>query len=110
VESWRRFWLESDVPGWIDEVFAPAAVAQDGNRILNGIDEIRQWLGGQDSRNPQAFPFEFSRVGGEIIEKGRYRDIFGSPDGSTRVLVGRYQITWVPTERSRWKVREWVLR
>ncbi|HJQ89688.1 MAG TPA: hypothetical protein VJ820_19760 [Propionibacteriaceae bacterium] len=110
AESWRRFWLESEVPGWIEDVFAPAAIARDGDRILNGIDEIRQWLGGQDSRDPQAFPFEFSRVGREIIERGRYRDIFGSPDGSTRVLVGRYQITWVPMESSKWKVGEWILR
>lgn len=110
VESWRRFWVESDVPGWIDDVFVPTAIAQDGNRLLNGIDEIRQWLGGQDSRDPHAFPFEFGRVGDEIVEKGRYRDIFGSPDGSTRVLVGRYQMTWVPTESARWKLREWILR
>ena len=110
IGSWQRFWVESDVPGWIDEVFAPDAIAQDGNRRLNGIEEIRGWLTGQDSQNPQAFPFEFSRSGDKITEKGRYRDIFGSPDGSTRLLVGRYQITWVQAEGPKWKVQEWILR
>ncbi len=109
-ESWRHFWLESNAPGWIDRVFTPDAIAEDGNRRLAGIDAIKGWLGGQDSRGPQAFPFEFLVSGQHIVERGRYRDLFGGPDGSTRVLVGRYQITWVPALAGGWQVREWLLR
>ncbi len=109
-ESWQQFWLKSDVSGWIDQIFAADAVAEDGNRRLNGIDEIREWLGGQDSRSPRAFPFQFTISDSSIIEKGRYRDVFGSPDGSTRLLVGRYQITWIPAAKNRWKVKQWILR
>ena len=108
-EAWKTFWLRSDIPGWVDSMFTADASAEDGNRRLTGVEEIRGWLGGQDSRSPQAFPFEFSRSGPGIVEKGRYRDIFGSPDGSTRVLVGRYQITWIPSQGS-WKVQQWILR
>ena len=108
--TWERFWLESDATGWVDSVFTTDAVAEDGNRRLVGLEAIRGWLGGQDSRGPRPFPFEFSTSGETIIEKGRYRDVFGAPDGSTRLLVGRYQITWVPVTGGGWKVREWLLR
>jgi hypothetical protein len=108
--SWERFWLKSDEPHWLDDVFTSDAIAEDGNRRLVGIDQIRAWLSGQDSEHPQAFPFEFSRSAEEIVEKGRYRDIFRSPDGSSRLLVGRYQITWTRAQNNQWKVREWLLR
>lgn len=109
-ERWQRFWLQSESAGWVDEIFDRNAIAEDGNRRLVGIEQIRQWLGGQDSRRPQAFPFHFSSTDTRIVEKGRYRDIFGSPGGSTRVLVGRYQITWTRMDGSQWKVTEWILR
>ena len=109
-ESWESFWLHSDAPGWVENLFARDARAEDGNRKLIGIEQIKQWLDGQDSRKPQAFPFQFDKTPSRIVEKGRYRDVFGSPDGSTRILVGRYQITWVPASGSKWKVQEWILR
>lgn len=108
-DRWTNFWRSSGAPGWLEDMFAPDAITEDGNRRLEGIDEIRQWLGGQDSRALQALPFDFSHSGDLIIEKGRYRDVFAAQDGTLRVLVGRYQLTW-RLEGSKWMVQEWILR
>jgi hypothetical protein len=107
--SWQKFWNGSDDPQWADRVFMPDAVAEDGGRTFRGLEEIKgRWLAGQNAQSPQASPFEFSRSGNQIIEKGSYRITFTSP--SARLLVGRYEITWILTSESMWKVQKWILR
>lgn len=108
--AWRHLWLESGENAWIDRTFTPDAVVEDGSRRMTGIEEIRSWLGGQDSGGETPLPFDFRRSGADWIESGRYRVTFAATSASSRIIVGRYRIRWVLGPRGEWMVKEWILR